>query len=300
MSQYRLVCIYETYKSPTCIELRIEVCLGSNTKSMSPFVRRVDIEELFYTCVPESQCLIPLLNQMGLIKQPFRISGQVLSNKMVQKILIKNPWSAIQVNGKGSIKKSIPVFTAPSLQTLSKGQLINGELYITNIVNWNKNIKVRLAYQDALTSFLPKYNECPYLTSSEKLLLRDSEAEKKLLADLGIYLNIELGEVTFREYDIDTLALLADKGWKVLVAKSKGPATQVYLKHHTSGINWFTSDSDSSSEDAVIGQMLNNYLNGRNFIDSKGKLSLFRAKDITLVETEQLSESFPTFNWKQL
>lgn len=300
MSQYRLVCIYETYKSPTRIELRIEVCLGSNTKSMSPFIRRVDMEELFYACVPESQCLIPLLNQMGLVKQPFRISGQVLSNKIVQNILIKNPWSGIQVNGKGSIKKSAPVFSAPSLQRLSKGQLLNSELYITNIANWNKNIKVRLAYQDALTSFLPKYNECPYITSSEKLLLRDSEAEKKLLADLGSDLNIELGEVTFREYDIDTLALLADKGWKVLVAKPKGPATQVYLKHHPSGINWFTSDSDSSSEDAVIGQMLNNYLNGRNFIDSKGKLSLFRAKDITLVETEQLSDSFPAFNWKQL
>ena len=55
MSQYRLVCIYETYKSPTRIELRIEVCLGSNTKSMSPFIRRVDMEELFYTCVHESQ-----------------------------------------------------------------------------------------------------------------------------------------------------------------------------------------------------------------------------------------------------
>ena len=27
---------------------------------------------------------------------------------------------------------------------------------------------------------------------------------------------------------------------------------------------------------------------------------MFRAKDITLVETEQLSDSFPAFNWKQL
>ena len=54
------------------------------------------MEELFYTCVPESQCLIPLLNQMGLVKQPFRISGQVLSNKMVQNILIKNPGVAFR------------------------------------------------------------------------------------------------------------------------------------------------------------------------------------------------------------
>ena len=99
MNQYRFVCIYETYKSPAHIELRIEVCLGSNTKSMSPFIRKVDIEELFHACVPESQCLLPLLNQMGLVKQPFRISGKVLSDKKVQTLLIENPWSGVQVNG---------------------------------------------------------------------------------------------------------------------------------------------------------------------------------------------------------
>ena len=85
------------------------------------------------------------------------------------------------------------------------------------------------------------------------------------------------------------------------MAKTKGPITQVYLKHHPSGINWFTSDStSSSSDDAVIGQILNNYLNGRNYVDSKGKLSFFRAKDITKVETKQLSDSLPAFDWEHL
>lgn len=301
MNQYRFVCIYETYKSPAHIELRIEVCLGSNTKSMSPFIRKVDIEELFHACMPESQCLLPLLNQMGLVKQPFRISGKVLSDKKVQTLLIENPWSGVQVNGKGSIRKSSPLLPVPCIQKLSRGQLLNGELYITNIANWNRNVKVRLTYQEALTSFFPKYNECPYLTSSGHFLLRDSEAEKKLLADLETNLNLELGELTFREYDVDALARLADRGWKIWVAKTKEPITQVYLKHHPSGINWFTSDSaSSSSDDAVIGQILNNYLNGRNYVDSKGKLSFFRAKDITKVETKQLSDSLPAFDWEHL
>lgn len=166
-------------------------------------------------------------------------------------------------------------FLFPVYKTLERTAL-NGELYITNIANWNRNVKVRLTYQDALTSFFPKYNECPYLTSSGHFLLRDSEAEKKLLADLETSLNLELGELTFREYDVDALARLADRGWKIWVAKTKGPITQVYLKHHPSGINWFTSDStSSSSDDAMIGQILNNYLNGRNYVDSKGKLSFF-------------------------
>lgn len=300
MSNYRCVCIYETYKSPARTELRIEVCQGANTKSLSPFIRKVDVEELWHACVPESRCLLPLLNQMGMIKQPFRIPEVALANGMVQTLLRKNPWNGVQVNGKGSVKKAVSVLPAPSQQRLSKGQLLNGELYITNIANWNKNIKVRLAYQDALTSFFPSYNECPYITSAGTLLLRDPEAEKKLLLDLGTNVNIELGDLTFGEYDIDKLALLAKHGWKILVAKAKGPATQVYLKQHPSGINWFTSDSNSSADDALIEQMLNNYLQGRNYIDSKGKLSLFRAKDITQVEAEQLSESLPSFNIKKL
>lgn len=300
MSNYRCVCIYETYKSPARIELRIEVCQGVNTKSLSPFVRRVDVEDLWHACVPESRCLLPLLNQMGMVKQPFRIPEVALANEMVQTLLRKNPWNGVQVNGKGSVKKAVSVLPAPSQQKLSRGQLLNGELYITNIANWNKNIKVRLAYQDALTSFFPTYNECPYLTSTGTLLLRDPEAEKKLLLDLGTSVNIELGDLTFGEYDIDKLALLAKHGWKILVAKTKGPATQVYLKQHPSGINWFTSDSNSSADDTLIEQMLNNYLQGRNYIDSKGKLSLFRAMDITQVEAEQLSESLPSFNIKKL
>lgn len=300
MSNYRCVCIYETYKSPVRIELRIEVCQGGNTKSLSPFVRKVDVEELLHTCVPESRCLIPLLNQMGMVKQPFRMPEVALSNEIVQSLLRKNPWNGVQVNGKGSVKKTAPVLPVPRLQKLSNGQLLNGELYITDIANWNKNIKVRLAYQDALSSFFPTYNECPYLTSFGSLLQRDLEAEKKLLAELGENVSLDFGEVTFEEYNIDKLSMLAEHGWKILVANTKGPATPVYLKHHPSGINWFTSDAAVSDDDAIIEQMLNNYLQGRNYIDSKGKLNLFRAKDITQVEAEKLSDSLPAFNLKQL
>lgn len=300
MHQYRCVCIYETYKTSHRIEVRIEVCQGSNTKSLSPFVRKVDLEELLYTCVPESRSLLPLLNQMGMVKQPFRIPGMPLSNQVVQELLNKNPWSGVQVNGKGSVKKASPIFPAPQIQKLSKGHLLGGELYITNIENWSKNIKVRLAYQEALSSFFPKYNPCPYLTSLGALLLRDHDEEKMLLAKLDDGLNLEIGEVTFQNYDIDKLADLARKGWKVLVEKSKGSATQVYLKHHPSGINWFASDSETLEDDSFVEQMLNNYLQGRNYIDSKGKLSLFRAKDVTQVETEKLSGALPSLHLKQL
>lgn len=300
MPQYRCVCIYETYKTSHRIEVRIEVCLGSNTKFLSPFVRKIDLEELFHSCVPESRSLLPLLNQMGMVKQPFRISGIPLSNLVVQELLNKNPWSGVQVNGKGSVKKACPVFPAPHMQKLSKGHLLGGELYITNIANWSKNIKVRMVYQEALSSFFPKYNLCPYLTSSGVLLLRDQAEEKTLLAELGDGLNFEIGEVTFQNDDIDKLAHLARKGWKVLVEKGKGPATQVYLKHHPSGINWFANDSETLEDDNFVEQMLNNYLQGRNYVDSKGKLSIFRAKDITQIETEKLSEALPSLHLKHL
>lgn len=300
MPQYRCICIYETYKPSHRIEVRIEVCLGNNTRSLAPFIRKVDLDALQHSCVPECKSLLPLLNQMGMVKQPFRISGLPLSNVVVQELLNKNPWSGVQVNGKGSVKKEKPVLPVPNLQKLSRGKLLGGELYITNIANWNKNIKIRLVYQEALASFFPKYNECPYLTSSGSLMLRDQVKERNLLADLGDEFNIEIGEVTLFDYDIDKLAQLAGKGWKVLVVKTNGTAKQVYLKHHPSGINWFASESDLSDDNIIIQQMLDNYLQGRNFVDSKGKLSLFRAKDVTQVESEKLSDSFPSFNLKQL
>ena len=77
---YRCVCIYETYSSPRRLEVRIEVCQGSHTKSLSPFIRKVDVDTLAQNCVPESKPLLPLMNQMGMIKQPFRLSGMVLEN----------------------------------------------------------------------------------------------------------------------------------------------------------------------------------------------------------------------------
>ena len=181
---YRCVCIYETYSSPRNVEVRIEVCQGSHSKTLSPFIRKVDVDTLMQTCIPESRPLLPLMNQMGMIKQPFRLSGMVLENAQVQDILQRNPWCGVQNNGKGSVKNLSPVLPLARNRNLSKGVLLGGELYITNIVNWNKNIKIRLSYQNAITSFFPKYNACPYLSSEGTLFLRDEVKERNLLSEL--------------------------------------------------------------------------------------------------------------------
>ena len=98
---YRCVCIYETYSSPRSVEVRIEVCQGSHTKLLSPFIRKVDVDTLAQNCVSESQPLLPLMNQMGMIKQPFRLSGMVLENAQIQSILHKIPCCCGQNSGKG-------------------------------------------------------------------------------------------------------------------------------------------------------------------------------------------------------
>lgn len=295
---YRCVCIYETYSSPRSVEIRIEVCQGSHTKLLSPFIRKVDMDTLAQNCVSESQPLLPLMNQMGMIKQPFRLSGMVLENAQIQSILQRNPWCGVQINGKGSVKNLSPVLPLARKRNLSKGELLGGELYITNIVNWNKNIKIRLSYQNAITSFFPKYNECPYLSSDGTLFLRDAVKERELLSELLVHMDLGIGEMTLDDFDMEFLGSLAQKGWKVFVEKAKGPASQVYLRH-SSGIEWFSStEKETVGENSLIDQMLNSYLQGRNYMDSKGKLSLFRAKDITQVEPEKISESLPSFNWQ--
>lgn len=124
---YRCVCIYETYSFHR-VDVRIEVCQGNQTKSMSPFLRKVDLEDLLQSCIPESKCLIPLINQLGLIKQPFRFTGIALYNENVQELLRQNPWNGVQVNGKGSVKKNPPVLPIPQKQNISEGKLLGGEI----------------------------------------------------------------------------------------------------------------------------------------------------------------------------
>ena len=301
MPLFRCVCIYEVYPSPRQLELRIEVCQGNHTKSLSPFIRKVDMEELAQSCIPESRCLIPLMNQMGMVSQPFRLVGKALKNAKVQELLGKNPWKGVQANGKGSVKKIMPVLPLSCRQPLSIGRLLGGELYITNIVNWNKNIKIRLVYQDAITSFYPQYNDCPYLTADGELLQRDKASEVKFLANLHSGIDWEKGEMTLDGYDMDFLSSLAQKGWKVFVEKTKGPAAQVHLHHHASGIEWFSVDeSDSQPESIMIDQMLNSYLKGRNYVESKGQLGIFRSRDIIKEKPAAITKVLPYFDWKAI
>lgn len=297
---YRCVCIYETYSFHR-VDVRIEVCQGNQTKSMSPFLRKVDLEDLLQSCIPESKCLIPLINQLGLIKQPFRFTGIALYNENVQELLRQNPWNGVQVNGKGSVKKNPPVLPIPQKQNISEGKLLGGELYITNIVDWYKKIKIRLSYQDAITTFFPKYNKCPYLTSEGLLLFRSFLQEKELLSDLPSNIDIEKGEMSFDGFDLSNLSTLAKKGWKIFVEKNKGTKSQIHLRHHSSGIEWFSENENEVQDNGgLINQMLNSYLQGRNYFDSKGKINLFRSKDVTQIAPDQISESIPVLNWRAI
>jgi len=257
------------------------------------------MEELAQGCIPESRCLIPLMNQMGMVCQPFRLTGMALENAKVQELLRKNPWSGIQSNGKGTVKKNIPVLPHPRRQQLCTGHLLGGELYVTNIVNWNQNIKIRLVYQDAITSFYPQYNDCPFLTTGGMLLMRNEASEEELLAELRSRIDWEKGEITLDGYDMDFLSSLARKGWKVFVEKMKGSAAQVHLHHHPSGIEWFSAnESDSQPDGILIEQMLNGYLKGRNYVDSKGQLGIFRSSDIIKEKPDVITEALPDFDWR--
>lgn len=300
MLLYRCVCVFEIYSSPYRVEVKIEVCQGNHIKSLPPLIRKVDIDELVHSCIPQSQCLLPLMNQMGMVRQPFRISGKPLLNPIVQRILLQNPWHGVQYNGKGSIKNTIPTLPMTCNQSILKGHLLGGELYITNILCWNKNIKIRLTYQDAICSFFPQYNSCPYLTTNGTLLLRDKEAEERLMATLPMIVEGNVSEISLDNLDIDELGILAKKGWKIFVEKINGSTVQVYLRHHPSGINWFASDSSGHADNIIIEQMLNNYLQGRNYTEYKGNVIFFRSNDITHVDTDTISESLPSLDLRKL
>ena len=272
---YRLVCIYEIYDSSR-LELRIEVSLDKG-KSVSRFERKINIDQLLRDEDAINSQLLPLLNQVGLSSQPFRIPEVFLHDPTVIRILKYSPWTYVQNNGKGSIKKAKCPLLSVSNKDHSIGKLLGGELYIENPSNWKHNILVRFRYQGAVSSFLPQYSSIPFL-SDGSLYVRDYEQESKMLLELANNYDSEHGTLSFDEFDTKRLLELNSKGWTIYVAKNDGQKKQLTVHSNSSGIVWF-STADYTAEDFAQ-QLLDGYLHNRNFRESDGNITIFKKQDV--------------------
>lgn len=286
----RLVCVYVTHQGHT-EALKIEVCKDTHSNTLSPFIRKTTVEELHDNHLSSPREMVYMLNQLGLSKQPFIIEAKYLHYESVVRILQQNPWHYRKDGGNGSLKKTVPLLNiAHPTFMLPMGNLIGGELYITNPVTWNKHIRVRLCYQGALASYYPVSNDLPCLDAFGRLFVRDERAECGLLHVLGSNLDAERGELNLPYYDIDRLSDITSHGWQVFVKRSDGSRSSVYAHHSSSGISWFDTDNDKEIDEHIVTEMLNSYLQGRNYVQAKGRICLFRSSDVQKQKSETLAE----------
>jgi superfamily II DNA or RNA helicase len=273
---YRLLCISEPYVKPAPV-IRIEVCLEGNSKTIAPFQRKVTLNDIRKSGVSTSKELITLLNHAGLTNQPFRIPLRLLEAPLVQQIILRHPYNYVESAPKGSIKKGhIQMPSCTQSENLKMGRLIGGELYINDVTSWHRNIQVRLRYADALSNFYPDYSPLPFITSDNQLMQRDQNAELSLLATIRDVYDAETATLTLDTPDTQLLKKFTNNGWTLYVPNQQ-KVSKVYAHHEPSGIIWFSTDDIPSSDFAQ--QLLDGYLNSRNYHESDGHITFFQRKD---------------------
>lgn len=291
--KFRLVCIID--KGSPYKGIDIEVCLETGSKSLSPFQRKITMDDLSGSENFSSDKLCQLLYQAGQNRQPFGFSKEQITCKTLRQTINNHPWLYLKLGGKGSSLKRVSSFYSylPLEQILifPEGSLLGGELYVSNIKTWWKNIKVRFRYEDAASLFPAKYIDIPFLTDNNQWMIRCEKQELKWMSILGASLDCEHSTLHLKEDDFDLLKNLVLRGWKLLVPKGPESHTSVYLKSNKSGIEWFsTVDTGENDNDKSMEKILEAYLHNRNYTEFGGKVNLFSRQKITNLPAEAVTK----------
>lgn len=303
---YRLLCIYETIENSPIPHLRIEVNLDGKSMSLAPFQRKVTLSDLLAEASSnglQPSALCQLINHAGLNSQPFHIDSRLISHPLVQRILVDHPFSYVKATPKSSLKRiSSPssIIHSSSIVPHLTSSVPSGILYIDNPASWHRNIKVRFRYNDALSDFYPTYSPLPYLSSLGLLMQRNEQEENRLLAILGEDYNPATATLSLNTTDTERLAELTKKGWTLYVSSPTKAASRLYFHHESSGINWFSTDQDVNQSEFAH-QLLDGYLNRRNYHESDGHIMLFKKEDATQSDDKTLAQQLDaSFDVRQL
>lgn len=296
--KFRLVCILKKDSLDKGVD--IEVCLETGSKTLSPFQRKITVDDLLKSKELSSDELCRLLYQTGQNKQPFSFSAEQMSCEILRQTINNHPWLYVKSGGKGSSLKRVTSFInyLPFGKQLNfqEGSLLGGELYVSDFKNWWKNIKVRLRYEDATSIFPVQYTDIPFRTDHNQWMTRGEKQECEILSMLGSSLDYEHSILRIEEDNFDILKSLINKGWKILIPKGQDSHAAVYLKSGSSGIEWFSTDGSISNDDDTTKKMLEDYLHNRNYTEYGGNVNLFSRKKIAClppeVVTERLVEDF--------
>lgn len=287
---YKLLCIYEKVAS-SAYALRIEVTANSTTKSIAPFIRKVSVEDLKYSGISTGDSLLPLLEHSGVIDQPFDIDNRLLANKKVYELLQNYPLTYIQRGRSGSIRKGGCPLSFPLNSCNKVGELLGGELYISNLNNWNRDIRVRFRYKNTYSTFSTTFSSLPYIDNGGELFLRNENQENYWLHSLGDAYNSQRGTLSLPiERATETISRLCSLGWDVFVLKQDKKKMKLYVHREKTGIVWF-SDGENTTNQDYTRQLLEGFLHGRNYSEWEGKLVLFKKQDIENLDDRSIVES---------
>lgn len=287
---YRLNFIFlEQKKEITSI--KIEVSNESDSKTLSPFIRKIDLNALLRECTI-NQDLVALLNHSGALKQPFCISKELIATNECVNVLRKYNWLYIQKKINGTIKK-VPfdkINIVHNHTKIAKGLLLRGELFISNVNNWHKNIDVRFIYDKAITPIIASRSTIPFISKDHKLFYRDLSTEESMLVSIKEYLNEDNRTISLPKSDIKYFTEFQKKGWDIYVIKDSAKPSKIF-HHSTSGIEWFSTDENDIGDD-FTNLMLDGFLKNRNYCKFRSSIAIFSKKDALKLDEKEIATAF--------
>ena len=287
---YRLNFIFFEQKKRIS-SIKIEVSKESDSKVVSPFIRKIDLDTLLREH-SVNQDLVALLNHSGALKQPFSIPNELIATDECAKILRKYEWLYIQKRMNGTIKKISfdKINIAQNHTMIAKGLLLRGELFISKVDNWHKNIDVRFVYDNAITPIIASKSTIPFISKNHKLFYRDFAAEELMLASIKEYLNADNCTMSLPNSDIKYFTEFQKNGWDIYVIKDSAQPSKIF-RHSTSGIEWFSTDEQVIDDD-FTNLMLDGFLKNRDYCKFRSSIAIFSKKDALKLDEKKIATVF--------
>lgn len=288
--EYRLICILNSKTE----DIEIEICLETGSKSLSPFQRKVNGRSIRMSNMFASDVLAQLLFKTGQEEQPFSFSKDQLLNADLLNALQNCKWVYERQGGKRTSLKKLKDFPASfnnnlSLLNISNrlGVLIGGEIYIKELKSWWKNMDIRFRYENCNRLLPIGFTSVPILDSDNHFFYRDRDNESLLIEPVDYFTDSLYSTLSLEKPDVSFLKIISSKGWKVFIPTAKKDYKQALYHKDASGIEWFGSEEKIGEDNNNIEDILNAYLNGRNFIESDGNIKVFDSDNIRHLPTDK-------------
>lgn len=294
--EYRLVCILNNTTANKNVE--IEVCIETGSRSLSPFQRKVNGDDIRRSKTFQTDHLAQILFMIGQEKQPFIFFPVQMTNEELIQVLSNHEWIYQRSRGKNSSLKRIKNIKSVLKSSLfadkihiCKGKLIGGEIYISDIRTWWKNMNLRFRYENSATLYPICYTSIPIKDDNNKFFYRDKENEDIFIESINLSIDRLYSTLSLEKPDVEILKNFTSKGWKLYLPSSKGTYSAASYHREKNGIEWFSSKDEGSDDSLNIEDILHAYLNSRNYTESDGNFNLFDSDKIKNLTPEKFTNS---------